>query len=355
MSMASGWLCYLALGQQVTSKTKTRIGFFPPSLRNEHDWRHPRFTIITPVLNAADTLAESIESVLSQDFSSYEHWILDGLSTDGSLDIIARYPHLLLRSEKDSGLYQAMNRGASLASGEWLIFLQADDWLPPGALAAWSRAATQNPTAAILTGSAEAVCTSPLPSAEARKIRWQRTSCRDKKISIETIALGEPMLNARAFKRVFFQETGGFLEHYRLASDRDFLLRIAQRNPPAAQLEELVYRYRWHEGSRTMNSGNALSNQLTEENLQIAASHLRESDGMAKSILTRWHTAESVRAAMCALEVLDFRHFLASAIRGTLRSPFWSFCFLREFFAALPGFLARGCKTRSQSSRKIAS
>jgi glycosyltransferase involved in cell wall biosynthesis len=94
--------------------------------------RHaPLISIITVVLNAADTLERTILSVLRQDFDDLEYVIIDGGSTDGSLDVIRRYGSEIdyWRSEPDSGLYDAMNKGVRASSGGWLLFLGADDLL----------------------------------------------------------------------------------------------------------------------------------------------------------------------------------------------------------------------------------
>lgn len=99
---------------------------------------HPRITVVTPVFNASETLEECILSVANQNYLNLEHWFIDGKSTDGSLEIIKRYaaqfPHIKCISEKDKGIYDAMNKGIDSSSGEWLYFLGADDVLMPDVL-----------------------------------------------------------------------------------------------------------------------------------------------------------------------------------------------------------------------------
>lgn len=92
-----------------------------------------KISVITPVFNAAATLQDCILSVANQNYPNLEHWFIDGLSTDGSLEIIKRYttqfPHVKFVSEKDKGIYDAMNKGIDLSEGEWIYFLGADDVL----------------------------------------------------------------------------------------------------------------------------------------------------------------------------------------------------------------------------------
>ena len=65
----------------------------------------PKVSIVTPTFNSAPTLRETIESVLAQDYKNWEHIVMDGGSTDGTLDILRSYPHLQWVSEKDKGHY----------------------------------------------------------------------------------------------------------------------------------------------------------------------------------------------------------------------------------------------------------
>jgi glycosyltransferase involved in cell wall biosynthesis len=91
----------------------------------------PLISVIIVVLNRITTLENSIKSVVNQQYNNVELIIIDGGSSDGSLDIIRSYDHYIdyWTSEPDSGVYHAMNKGAGLACGEWLYFLGSDDIL----------------------------------------------------------------------------------------------------------------------------------------------------------------------------------------------------------------------------------
>lgn len=90
----------------------------------------PLFSIIIPTYNSASTLYVSLQSIASQQCQDYEVLIMDGISTDDTLKIAASFEHKILIkiiSEKDKGIYDAMNKGIAMASGKWLYFLGSDD------------------------------------------------------------------------------------------------------------------------------------------------------------------------------------------------------------------------------------
>ena len=89
----------------------------------------PKFSIITVTYNAEKVLEDTIQSVISQTYHHIEYIIVDGASKDGTISIINRYrPHIhTVVSEPDKGLYDAMNKGIALASGDYLCFLNAGD------------------------------------------------------------------------------------------------------------------------------------------------------------------------------------------------------------------------------------
>lgn len=96
----------------------------------------PLVTIVTVCFNSADTIEQTIQSVLAQDYDNIEYVIVDGRSTDSTLDIIGAYQDGIdyFVSEPDGGIYDAMNRGLELAQGEYILLLNSDDWYEPDAV-----------------------------------------------------------------------------------------------------------------------------------------------------------------------------------------------------------------------------
>jgi len=88
-----------------------------------------KVTIITVTLNSAATLTTTMDSVRSQDYADIEHILVDGLSTDETVDVIRSYPHVArFISEPDTGLYDAINKGIRMATGDVIGILNSDDF-----------------------------------------------------------------------------------------------------------------------------------------------------------------------------------------------------------------------------------
>lgn len=101
-----------------------------------------KFTVVTVVFNGESVIEKTVESVLNQEYPPFEYLIFDGASTDSTLNLIAQYKEafaqkgitLSVVSEKDGGIYNAMNKGVKAATGDFVSFLNAGDWYEPDAL-----------------------------------------------------------------------------------------------------------------------------------------------------------------------------------------------------------------------------
>ena len=92
----------------------------------------PKISIITVVYNSCNTIKDTIDSILSQDYPNIEYIVIDGASSDGTIDIVKQYSKNIkyFISEEDSGIYDAMNKGIKAASGDIIGILNSDDFYP---------------------------------------------------------------------------------------------------------------------------------------------------------------------------------------------------------------------------------
>lgn len=95
-----------------------------------------KITVITVCLNSAETIEKTVQSVAAQEYPGLEYIVVDGGSTDGTLDILKKYDSVIdkLVSEPDKGIFDAMNKGIGMATGDVIAFLNSDDWYEQDAI-----------------------------------------------------------------------------------------------------------------------------------------------------------------------------------------------------------------------------
>ena len=246
-----------------------------------------KISVITPCLNREEFIAEAIESVLAQDYSEFEHWLIDGGSTDRTLTIARRYPHLRVVSEPDRGVYDAFNKGLRLATGEVIALLNSDDLFVPGAFRLCDNLFRNAIGTMIVSGGSQIF----RRTNAGREIEMHRyEDARRYQLSLRNVTLGLPSINARFFRRAVFEKIGDFNLDYPIAADRDFLIRAALAGMPDAPVSRVLYRYRWHSKSLTMNAGDDNLLRGMEDGLTIIQ-RLKEGGGLGTGqlgLLRRW-------------------------------------------------------------------
>ena len=230
-----------------------------------------KFSVITPCYNRRDYIAGAVESVLAQAYPDFEHWIIDAGSTDGTLQVLGRYPHLKVVSEPDRGVYDGMNKGIRRAAGDVVVLLNSDDVLTAGAFHLAAGVFRNAVGTMLVSGGCEIF---RITAAGREVVMHRYLNPRRYQLSVKNVTVGHPFINARFFRRKVFEQVGLFELRYPIAADRDFLIRAALRGLPDAPVTRLLYRYRWHPGSLTMNAGNASFLQGMRDGLEIARHYL---------------------------------------------------------------------------------
>ena len=177
-------------------------------------------SIVTPSYNQASFLERTMKSVLDQDYFNIEYIVVDGASTDGSVDIIKKYADKLAFwvSERDSGQADAINKGMKHAKGEIVAWLNSDDCYLPGAVSAAVEALEENPDAVMVYGDMLSIDENDFVINE---FKYKQLSFEDL-LCFQII--GQP---AVFFRRDVFEKVGGLDTSYSLLLDHQLWLRIA--------------------------------------------------------------------------------------------------------------------------------
>ncbi len=230
----------------------------------------PLLSIITPSFNRVDMIGLAIDSVLKQDYSPIEHIIIDGGSTDGTLDLLSRYSHLKVVSEPDRGMYDAINKGLKLAQGEIVGFLNSDD-LYASDVFAESAAYFVDPKVEAVAGRAEVY----------RKDKAGNIEILSEIIPsnpdglLKQVVQGPPGFNAWFFRRNAIDKIGAFDIAYRIGGDREFMIRLALAGIVYVQTDRLIYRYFRHAGAMTYNFDAPNYLEIAHENLKMSEGFLK--------------------------------------------------------------------------------
>jgi len=181
----------------------------------------PRISVITVCFNSATTIRDTLESIASQSYKSFEHIIIDGGSTDETLKIVCEWTkhHIYLISEPDKGIYDAMNKGIALAKGDYVGMLNADDFFAsPSALEIIANHLSASNVDAVFS------CLDIVdPSNLNRVLRKYRVSSFSSFMLRIGIMPPHPTFYCR---KSCYENAGPYSTDYRIAADFEMLVRL---------------------------------------------------------------------------------------------------------------------------------
>lgn len=207
----------------------------------------PKISVITPSFNQAAYLERTIRSVLDQGYPNIEYIIIDGGSTDASVDIIRKYADRLSFwvSEPDRGQAHAINKGLQRATGEWVAWQNSDDVFYPGAFAQLAQMAAKKPDADLIIGNMNLI---DKDDGLLRDMKYVRPTYRS------MLAEGMVLANQAAFwRRSLHQKIGYIDETLDCAFDYEWYLRILQSSRKACHVNAIWGGLRLHEDTKTSN------------------------------------------------------------------------------------------------------
>ncbi len=258
-----------------------------------------KISVVTITYNAAKVVERTLDSVLAQTHRDIEHIIVDGASTDGTADIARRYKaendaagtghDVTVVSEPDGGLYDAMNKGLRMVTGDYVVFMNAGDCYPDmDTVKAVARTAEENRTAdgelpAVIYGDTD------ITDSEGHYLHPRRLSPPER-LTWRSFMRGMLVCHQAFYARTDIARQTEYDLRYRFSADVDWCIRImkeaAARRLPLANAHVIVANY-MEEGQTTMNHRASL-----KERYRVMAAHY----GHAATLLM--HCAFVVRAAL---------------------------------------------------------
>ncbi len=210
--------------------------------------RYPRISIVTPSFNQGQYLEKTIRSVLEQNYPDVEYIIIDGGSTDSSVEVIKKYEKYLAYwvSEPDHGQAHAINKGLQRATGDLLAWLNSDDFYSRGALKHFAEASLARPNEDVFVGSGRVVN-------ERSEVLREVEPKPD--ITLETLyrwlSGGDFCQPSCMFRRLAWEKTGPLDENIHIALDVDLWLKMAKSGFHFGVIKEVLSTALVHNAAKT--------------------------------------------------------------------------------------------------------
>jgi glycosyltransferase involved in cell wall biosynthesis len=208
----------------------------------------PKFTVVTPTYNQGKYIEKTIDSVLSQGDPNLEFIIIDGGSSDNTVEIIKKYERHLAYwvSEKDRGQSHAINKGMGKSTGEYLTWLNSDDWYLPGAMKTMRELFEANPQAGMVVGAGRIV------SPNGEEVYYKTPTLEITVQSLYTwLRGGNFMQPSSAFRRCAWNVVGQVDENVHIAMDLDLWLNMARVGVGFAVTDRLLSEALSHPDAKT--------------------------------------------------------------------------------------------------------
>ncbi|MCB1531255.1 MAG: glycosyltransferase [Alphaproteobacteria bacterium] len=278
-----------------------------------------KISIVTVTYNRKDMLGKAIQNVLAQNDPDFEHIIIDGGSDDGTKELLAQYSHLKVLSEPDKGVYDAMNKGIAMTTGDVVILLNSDDLLHENALQNIRNYFNKYPDHDYFCGGASVLH----PKEGYEQIFDHAFYTR---LSENCVTRGQMAFNAIICCKHVYDKIGKFSISHKIASDRDFVLRLIYRpDLKGGQGGNLLYQYLSHEDSLTF-AENHIHKGVFYELLDIAGSGMTEyktSNTALYKAYRRWHSWAVLRYFLAKDHQHNPSSILPEAVKATKRDVLW--------------------------------
>jgi glycosyltransferase involved in cell wall biosynthesis len=283
-----------------------------------------KISVITPSLNSEKFIQRAIDSVVQQDYTNIEHVVIDGASSDQTVNILKSNPHVKWVSEPDTGQSNAMNKGFVLSSGEIIVYLNADDYFYPDTFTPVVEAFDEGVD--IVFGNIDVITPNRtqkkfIPSIDYADIirHWKRLF---------------PINPIQYFYRREFQETIGFNEQNHYTMDHEFLLSLCAHRRIVA-LEKTFGVFDMHNASKTVQGMRSpdiywnsetfayVNNFLTDFDKEFIINFKEEQHAYFTSVIKEYYSAEILSGAARIHKFIEANPSIIVYGGGTLTEKLW--------------------------------
>ncbi|HWW04947.1 glycosyltransferase family 2 protein [Collimonas sp.] len=263
---------------------------------------YPLVSIVTPTYNQAEYLAETIESVLAQDYPNIEYIVLDDGSTDHTRDVLKKYDgRLHWESQENMGQAKTLNKGWEIGSGFYIGYLSSDDILYPGAISKLVNILESNSDVSVVYPNCHLIN----PRSQIIKKNVSRKFDFESLVIRQECYIGPGAL----FRKDLFNKVGGWRSDLKLAPDREFWMRVGMYGH-FEMIDEPLAGYRMHPKSISYYEKRP---EIAQEYLAVLDDFFSKKD-ISTNILSRKNEAYSN-----ALLIVARSHFRSNDFRGGIK------------------------------------